>query len=64
MNSDSRLSMVSAAHQCVGSQLGESSERPVPRRVNCSSMKAEPAALGSLMAPLFESLSGVHGFCG
>ena len=27
-------------------------------------MKAEPAAFGSLMAPLLESLSGVHGFCG
>src|SRR5215470_2279295 len=62
-----RLSMVSAAHHWVLLQLVEStnpSPGERPGGYHCSSMKAEPAAFGSLIAPELLSLSGLHGFCG
>src|SRR5215472_14409508 len=63
----SRLSMVSAAHHWVALQLVEStnpSPGARPGGYHCSSMKAEPAACGSLISPELLSLSGLHGFIG
>src|SRR6516225_5572319 len=62
-----RLSMVSAAHHWVLLQLVEStnpSPGARPGGYHCSSMKAAPAAFGSLIAPELLSLSGLHGFMG
>ncbi len=67
LNVHSRLSMVIAAHHWVALQLVEStnpSPGARPGGYHCSSMKAAPAACGSLISPELLSLSGLHGFCG
>ena len=60
----SRLSMVSAAHHWVVLQLSLSTKGVKPGGYSCSSMNADPASSGSVIAPMLLSLSGVHGFCG
>ena len=60
----SRLSIVSAAHQCVASQLGGIHEGLEPRRVELQLQEGRSGVVGSLLMPVFESLSGMQRFSG